>query len=80
MESFGPDLQGYSQSLGTSTKYLNFDASSGKSPLNILVHEIGHEKWPGLGTDASGHDPQFYRLLNDSLEILGIPVDPIKDL
>jgi hypothetical protein len=80
MNSFGSDLQGFSQSLGTSIKYINFDAPSGKSPINILVHEIGHEKWPGLGTDASGHDPLFYRLLNDSLQALGIAVDPIKDL
>jgi hypothetical protein len=80
INSFGSDLQGYSQSVGTSTKYINFNAPSGKSPTNILVHEIGHEKWPGLGSDATGHDPLFYKLLNDSLKALGLPVDSDLDL
>jgi hypothetical protein len=80
IQSLGPNLNGYSQALGTPTQYINFDNPEGKPALNILVHEIGHEKWPGLGTDAFGHDPRFYKLLNDSMIELGIPVDPVKDL
>ena len=80
INSFGSDLQGYSQSVGTPTKYINFNAPTGKSPTNILVHEVGHEKWPGLGTDATGHDPLFYKLLNDFLKALGLPVDSELDL
>jgi hypothetical protein len=30
INSFGSDLQGFSQSVGISTKYINFDAPSGK--------------------------------------------------
>jgi YD repeat-containing protein len=78
IRGYGPGLGGYSQSQGQPTEYINFD--SDKPPINILVHEVGHQRWPGLGTDAAGHDPVFYRLLNDALTALGIPVDPAQDL
>ncbi len=75
------DPRGFNQSPdnGTPITYINFDSPDGKAPINILVHEIGHVKWPGWGiTDP--HDPQFYRVLNDALKALGIPVDPELDL
>jgi hypothetical protein len=79
IDSYGPTLRGYSQAVdGRPAEYVNFDDE--KPPINILVHEIGHLRWPGLGTDAAGHDPVFYRLLNDALDALGIPVDPIADV
>ena len=54
------------QAGGTNVEFLNPNSPDGKDPVNILVHEIGHMKWPGLGNETRGHDPLFYRLLNDS--------------
>ena len=75
------DPRGFSQSPlnGTPIAYINFDSPDGKAPINILVHEIGHAKWPGWG-NTEPHDPLFYRVLNDSLKALGISVDPLLDL
>ena len=53
---------------------------SDKDPLRVLIHEIGHIKWPGYGkTNPNGlHDPEFYKLLGDSLTRFGLPPD-VKD-
>jgi hypothetical protein len=46
--ALGPELNGYTQAaVSPLTEYINFNAPSGKPALNILVHEIGHLKWPG---------------------------------
>jgi Ca2+-binding RTX toxin-like protein len=63
-------LNGFNQQIGSDTIFVNF--ASFKNPINILVHEIGHFKWDGLGNKLV-HDPAFYRLLVDSLESFGIP-------
>ena len=68
------------QSGGKNVEFLNPNSPDGKDPLNVLAHEIGHMKWPGLGNDDRGHDPLFYKLLNDSLKALGLPVDEHLDL
>lgn len=66
-------LNGYEQSAsGPFTVLINPDSTTGKPPENILAHEVGHLKWPGLG-ENNIHTPLFYRLLLDSLDDLGIP-------
>ena len=47
-------------------------ANTGKPDLNILIHEIGHFKWQGLGVNNDAHTPLFYRYLSDSLISFGI--------
>ena len=51
-----------------------------KPKINILVHEIGHIKWPNLGDDRRKHDPRFYALLSNALVALGLKVDIQQDL
>lgn len=38
----------------------------------MLIHEIGHFKWQGLGTEPGNHTPLFHRYLNDTLTAFGI--------
>ncbi|XXT25300.1 DUF4150 domain-containing protein [Sorangium sp. So ce429] len=71
-------FNGFAQNGGRMI-FINPNNPAGKSPANILVHEIGHRKWPGLGSETS-HHPLFYRLLRDNLDALGLPVDRYKDL
>jgi hypothetical protein len=70
---------GYSQDVGGPRAILINVNAEKKSFLNILVHELGHKKWPGLGPE-SNHDPLFYRLLRDNLKALDLPIDREKDL
>jgi hypothetical protein len=58
---------------------LNLD--SDKDPLRVLIHEIGHIKWPGYASSdpSQEHSPEFYKLLGDSLTRFGLEPDS-KDL
>jgi hypothetical protein len=75
----GRRQRGLSQDVGRLMIYVNPTPLDGKPALNILVHEIGHKKWSGLGMNEN-HDPCFYRLLNDALRELGLEVDDVRDL
>jgi hypothetical protein len=72
------EFNGFAQDGGRLV-VINPDNPAGKDPANILAHEIGHSKWPGLGS-GEPHQPLFYRLLRDNLNDLGLPVDRQKDL
>jgi hypothetical protein len=51
-----------------------------KPPINTLIHEIGHMKWPNLGQKEENHDIRFYALLFNALVNLGIAPDWSQDL
>jgi len=52
---FHQDVQpGYKETI-----FVNPIQVDGKNPLNVLTHEIGYGKWPGLGRDEKSHTPEF---------------------
>jgi hypothetical protein len=72
---FGANFRGFTQGSNNNLPkitYLNLDGD--KDPLRVLVHEIGHIKWPGYASSdpSQEHAPEFYKLLGDSLTRFGI--------
>ncbi len=83
--SYGEGFRGYTQGTNNplpKVTYLNLNGD--KDPLRVVIHEIGHIKWPGYA-DTNPNDPEkrhppgFYKLLGDSLIRFGLEPDA-KDL
>jgi hypothetical protein len=71
------NLHGHQQNLPNVAPAIFINpANTGKPDLNILIHEIGHFKWQGLGVNNDNHTPLFYRYLADSLNSFGITPQP----
>ncbi len=60
--------------------YLNANPIFGKPLINTLIHEIGHFRWLGLGTNDKSHNPMFFKLLDDTYRLFGINPDRSQDL
>src|SRR5262245_61359944 len=73
------DFRALSQARGRLAIIFNPNNRDTKPKINILVHEIGHFKWPNLGPETS-HDPRFYALLNNALMRLGLKLNSRQDL
>jgi len=71
------NLRGFSQiAQKPQISYINLHSPDGKNPLNILAHEIGHQKWRDFaGSSESMHKPEFYKMLKDAQSRLGLPWD-----
>ena len=71
INSFGSDLQGFSQSVGTSTKYINFDAPMAQAAddiINAYLHAVD-----GAALDHSKQVTLGYIKNPDLLFITGAP-------
>ena len=74
-QALGATFRGFTQGASNNlpkVTYLNLD--SDKDPLRVLVHEIGHIKWPGYASPDPDreHSPEFYKLLGDTLTRFGL--------
>jgi Ca2+-binding RTX toxin-like protein len=69
-----PVFHGFQQNKPglTPSIFLSPLGASDKPALNTLIHEIGHFKWQGLGTEPGAHTPLFHRYLSDALVSFGI--------
>lgn len=72
-------IAGFSQKVGARLIWVN-PTHPQKKPIKVLIHEIGHMNWPGIGANVALHDAVFYRLLNDALIALGLTVNNTTDL
>ncbi len=59
--------------------FVNPKNAEKKPAINILIHEINHEKTPGYGVNDI-HSPEYYAVLREQLKVLGIKPDPQMDL
>jgi hypothetical protein len=73
-----PQIAGFNQQVGKKLIWIN--PNHQKKPIKVLIHEIGHLNWHGIGADIAAHKPVFYRLLNDVLVAFGLSVIPSSDL
>lgn len=78
-EILAKGANGFNQQKGEKGIYLKIPAVESKPLLNTLIHEIGHFRWNGIGL-KDAHNIAFYKLLDQTLTLFGVKVEPDLDL